>query len=155
MADMKRFLSFAVSISMMMVCLVSGSFAQTSEYPDITGTWVGSYVAGFAKTNPVFPDGTVETNVELEIYRQQDNLLWVINRWRRTTETQWVEEYAVGSFLAGEDDELIINEIGGNKSPIAHPGFFFGELDDGRLYVTYAGDPHGVAFNAVLERQRN
>ena len=153
---MKRLITALLAMLLLTGGLTTGAYAQSrGDYPDITGIWEGSHPIGFARTHPTYPDGVVEFDTQIEIYRQEDNLFWIANRWRISGETEWHEEYAVGTFMADEHDEFVFGEMGGHENPDALPGFFIGELDDSVMYLTYDGAGEGVAFNAVLERRRN
>lgn len=134
--------------------LAHGTLAQDSgRFPDITGTWEGSKTTAFAKTHPLFSDGTSTVAMEIEIYRQQNNLFWLTQRWRRDNQSEWNEEQAVGTFFLLEDDEFMITEIG-PAPETGQSGLFLGEMEDGRMYVTYAGIGSGVTFSAVLDRKQ-
>ncbi|MEM7445199.1 MAG: hypothetical protein AAF414_17900 [Pseudomonadota bacterium] len=153
---MKRSIIALLAALFLTGSLASGALAQPrNDYPDITGIWEGSHPIGFARTHPTFPDAIVDFDTEIEIYRQEGELFWIANRWRISGETDWEEQYAVGAFLGDEDDEFVFSKMGGNDNPVALPGFFIGELDDGVMYLTYDGAGEGVAFTAVLQRRRN
>ncbi|MCP4316172.1 MAG: hypothetical protein GY789_09175 [Hyphomicrobiales bacterium] len=151
---MKHGISFVLGAAALAFSLVPGAFAQGSgKYHDIKGTWAGSKTTAFAKTHPLFPDGTSKVAMEIDVYKQQDNLFWLTQRWRRDDQPEWDEEYAVGTFHLLEDDEFMITEIGPAPST-GQSGFFVGEMEDGRMYLTYAGIGGGVTYSAVLDRKK-
>ena len=127
--------------------------AQSENYPDISGVWEGTYKAAFAKNHPVYPDQALETEVELEVYRQEDNLIWVVKRWRRDG-GDWVEEYGVGSFNTDDRDELVIVEESPPPQDWINTGFLVGEYDDGELHLVYTGPGNGVSYAVSLTPKR-
>lgn len=129
------------------------SWAQSGRFPDIAGVWEGNYKAAFAKNHPVYPDQSLDTEVELEVYRQEENLIWVIKRWRRDG-GDWVEEYGVGSFDPDDRDEFVIVEESPPPKDWINTGFLIGEIDDGELHLVYAGPGNGVSYGVSLKRKR-
>ena len=91
--------------------------------------------------------------MELEVYRQEDNLFRAINRWRRDDAADWVVEYTTGSFDLDERDKFIISEEGPATEDRINTGFFVGEMDDGRLCLNYVGQGDGVSFGVELRRK--
>ncbi|MEM8582280.1 MAG: hypothetical protein AAGF50_13880, partial [Pseudomonadota bacterium] len=72
--------------------------AQADQFPDIRGVWTGSYKVAFPAGHPTLADTAVDTVMELEVYKQDGNLIWIANRWRRTTSDAWIVEYGTGAF---------------------------------------------------------
>ncbi|MEO1092035.1 MAG: hypothetical protein AAFX81_15510 [Pseudomonadota bacterium] len=132
---------------------VSGQDSPT--FPDVLGTWVGDYRIAFPHDHPRFPDGAITVDHELEIYRQEGNLLWFETRWRWETGDEWVVEYGTGTFDAGDPTTMILTEAGPIPAPNAQTGLLFGTLRDDRLYLTYTGVGAGVTWSAPLTRQPN
>lgn len=136
------------------VSLTTASLAQDSgRSPIILGTWTGKANAAYVRTHSQYVDGTATVELELDVYKQQGNLFWIAQKWRREGQTDWNEAYSVGSFFAHDDDDFMITEMGPDSEGGA-TGFFMGEIDDGRMELTYLGTGSGVAFAAILDRQR-
>ncbi|MEM8729541.1 MAG: hypothetical protein AAGF79_06435 [Pseudomonadota bacterium] len=133
--------------------IAAGSPALADTFRDVTGTWEGTYKAAFSKSHPRYPDQMLDTEVELEIYRQEENLIWVEKRWRRGT-SEWVVEYGTGSFNLDERDELVIVEESPPPQDWINTGFLIGEYDDGELHLVYAGPGDGVSYAVSLKRKR-
>ena len=134
--------------------LATASLAQDGgRSPNILGTWTGSATAAYFKSHPSFPDGTATVELELDVYKQQGNLFWVAQKWRREGQSDWNEANSVGSFHVHDDDEFIITEMGSAPDTGA-TGLFIGEIDDGRMEITYSGMQSGVSFSTALDRNR-
>ncbi len=128
------------------------SVATADDFHTVTGTWVGSYKTAFPRGHSQFPDQSVNTIMELEIYRQEDNLIWLVNRWRRGEDLPWVIEYGTGSFDLDDRDNLYISEAGPPPESWANTGTLIGEYDDGKLYLNYFGPGDGITFSVELRR---
>ncbi|WP_143534516.1 hypothetical protein [Roseovarius albus] len=137
----------------MLAVIVSASSALTDTFPSVTGVWAGSYRVAFPADHPKYPDQSVETSMELDIYQQESNLIWVINRWRRDANEPWVVEYATGSFDLEDRSDLVITEKGPAENEHVNTGVFTGELEDGDLYLNYIGLGDGITFSVKLSRQ--
>ena len=126
---------------------------RAGNFPSVTGTWTGTYKVAFPAGHAQYPDQSVETSMELEIYKQESNLIWVINRWRRDPNAAWVIEYGTGSFDLDDRSDLIITEEGPAEAENVNTGMFTGELEDGDLHLTYSGPIDGITFSVKLSRQ--
>ncbi|MEM6462145.1 MAG: hypothetical protein AAF724_09540 [Pseudomonadota bacterium] len=147
-----RLLTF-FGIIVVVAGLAPATFAQDSgRSPNILGTWTGSATAAYVKSHPQFGDSTATVELELNVYKQQGNLIWMTQKWRREGQSDWNEADSIGSFFAHENDEFMIIEMATPPSSGA-AGFFMGEIDDGQMELTYTGTESGVAFNTVLNRQ--
>ncbi|MEM9129198.1 MAG: hypothetical protein AAGA97_05700 [Pseudomonadota bacterium] len=151
---MTRTLCLKVGLSALAAsCLLAlPLWAQSGQFRDVTGVWEGGYKAAFAKNHPVYPDQSRETEVELDVYRQEDNLIWVVKRWRRDG-GEWNEEYGVGSFNLDDRDELVIVEESPPPQDWVNTGMLIGEYDDGELHLVYAGPGSGVSYGVSLRRK--
>ncbi|MCR9088395.1 MAG: hypothetical protein NXH97_16825 [Rhodobacteraceae bacterium] len=69
-----------------------------SGFPQVVGTWTGTYLVAFAKSNPNHDKGLLRTEMELEVTKLDGNLITATNRWRRIGDTDWVVEEAMGTF---------------------------------------------------------
>lgn len=148
--------TIAASLCAFALLVVSAAFALAEEaggFPDIEGTWAGSYEVAFPHDHAVFHDQSVAISMELEVYRQEANLIWVVNRWRRDGQEDWIVEYGTGAFDLKDRSELIITERGPADHPHATVGLFSGAFDDETLYLTYSSFTNGVTFSVALERQ--
>ncbi len=139
---------------MLALSLASASLAQDSgRSPIILGTWTGEATAAYVKSHPQHGDGTATVELELDVYKQQGNLFWISQKWRREGQSDWNETNSVGSFFVHEDDEFMITEMGMTPGSRA-TGLFVGEIDDGRMELTYTGTDTGVVFSTALDRKR-
>ena len=146
----------AASLCAFALLVVSAAFAlaeDASGFPDIEGTWAGSYKVAFPHDHAVFHDQSVAISMELEVYRQEANLIWVVNRWRRDGQEEWIVEHGTGAFDLRDRSELIITERGPPDHPHATVGLFSGAFDDDTLYLTYSSFTNGVTFSVALERK--
>lgn len=129
--------------------------AFAKRFPSVEGIWTGTYKVAFPARHPMYPDQSIETAMELEVYKQEDNLIWVINRWRRDESHPWVVEYGTGSFdLDDRSDLYIAEEADPASEPWVNTGVFTGEYEDGDLYLNYLGQGDGVTFSVRLRRKR-
>ncbi|MEM8856546.1 MAG: hypothetical protein AAGD34_22840 [Pseudomonadota bacterium] len=136
-----------------LIGLNAGPVAADDSAPSIEGVWVGTYNVAFPRHHPVYPDQSVETSMELEVYRQEDHLIWVENRWKHGADAEWIVEHGTGAFDLDDDDTLIITEAGPPPTETASNGFFVGEYDDGQLHLTYSGFEDGISFSVTLDRK--
>ena len=127
---------------------------DAARFPAIEGTWTGSYKVAFPRGHAAFHEQAVDISMELEVYRQEDNLIWLVNRWRSDGDDEWVVEYGTGAFDLKDRSELTIAETGPPPHPNATVGLFRGEFDDGKLYLTYSSLVGGVTFSVALERAK-
>ena len=130
-----------------------GNPAQADDFPDITGKWSGSYKVAFPSGHSTHANSALDTVMELDVYKQEGNLIWVTNKWRRADADTWVTEYGTGSFDFEETDEFVISEEGPAPDAGVNTGSFVGEFDDGNLYLNYMGPGVGVSFAVELKRE--
>ena len=83
---------------------------EGSGFPQIVGTWHGTYLVGFAKSNPNHDagKGLLKTEMELEITKLDGNLITATNRWRRIGDTDWIVEEAMGTFSLDEPTRFVL-----------------------------------------------
>lgn len=129
------------------------SAAAADSFPDVKGIWAGSYKVAFPQGHATYSDLAVDTQMELEVYKQDGNLIWVINRWRRQGETDWISEYGTGSFDLEDREDLVIAERGPAPEEGVNTGGFIGEYEDEKLYLTYGGPGDGITFSVELSRK--
>ena len=141
------------AIAVIVLSSISGHSVSANEFPDVRGTWSGTYKVAFPNGHPEFSNQSVATSMELDVYKQEGNLIWVINRWRRNNSDAWVVEYGTGSFDLDEPDELIIaEEKPSQEAPGINTGVFIGEYDKGILYLNYVGTDAGITFSVQLQK---
>lgn len=140
-------IAFAVAAPLMFA-----TSALADRIPSVTGTWSGSYSVAFPRNHPQYPDQVVATQMELEIYKQENNLFWAINRWRTDDASDWIVEYATGAFDLEDRDHFTIAVEGPAAEDWINTGFFLGELDDGKLYLNRVGFGDGISFSTELSR---
>ncbi len=148
-----RFQAAILAASLSFLGMAPGPVLANS-FQSIVGVWAGTYRVAFPANHPTFPDQSVETTMELEVYKQEENLIWVVNRWRRSDSDPWVVEYGTGSFDLDDRSDLVIAEEGPAPADWVNTGSFTGELEDGDLYLNYIGPGDGVTFSVRLVRQR-
>ncbi|MEM1369366.1 MAG: hypothetical protein AAGG02_15425 [Cyanobacteria bacterium P01_H01_bin.15] len=142
------------AIAPLAFCSTFGYAAFANTFPDVRGTWSGSYQVAFPNGHPDYPDQSVSTSMELEVYKQEGNLIWVINRWRRNNSDDWVIEYGTGTFDLDEQDELVIAEKEESPEiPGVNTGMFIGEYEKGALYLNYIGVDGGMTFSVELRKR--
>lgn len=144
-----RFLAMALLV----LCGGMGASALADDFPDITGKWVGTYKVAFPAGHATHANQALDTMMELDVYKQDGNLIWVTNKWRRVGTEDWITEYGTGSFDQEDPDELVISEEGPAPQEGVNVGSFIGEYDDGNLYLNYLGAGMGVSFSVELIRQ--
>lgn len=125
---------------------------QGSGFPQIVGTWHGTYLVGFAKSNPNHAKGLQKTEMELEITKLDGNLITATNRWRRIGDTDWIVEEAMGTFSLDDPSRFVLAEAGISGDDVSS-GIFNGVYLDDVIMVTYAGPGTGVAFAAQLVKK--
>ncbi|MEX0349148.1 MAG: hypothetical protein AB3N15_06945 [Paracoccaceae bacterium] len=121
-------------------------------FPQIVGTWTGTYLVAFAKSNPNHEKGLLRTEMELEITKLDGNLITATNRWRRIGETEWIVEEAMGTFSLDDPTRFVLAEAGISGEDVSS-GIFNGIYLDDVLMITYAGPGTGVAFAAQLVKK--
>lgn len=144
------FISLAFTLLILGASL--GGPAQADDFPDIRGKWIGSYKVAFPAGHSTFANTALDTVMELDVYKQEGNLFWVTNKWRRAEADSWITEYGTGSFDLEDPDELVISEEGPAPETGVNTGSFIGEYDDGNLYLNYLGPGDGVSFAVELTR---
>ncbi len=125
---------------------------EGSGFPQIVGTWTGTYLVAFAKSNPNHEKGLLRTEMELEITKLDGNLITATNRWRRIGDTEWVVEEAMGTFSLAQPTHFVLAEAGISGEDVS-AGIFQGVYLDDVIMVTYAGPGTGVSFAAQLVKK--
>ena len=127
--------------------------AQEAPFPQVVGTWTGSYPVAFPASNQKFPDQSAMMQMELEIYRQEDNLLWAYNRWKPVDDGAWHEEAMTGTFDLHQTTAVTFVESAEAPTKWASTGFFKGTVQDDTLFLTYHGIGSGATFSVALTHQ--
>ncbi|KIC44073.1 hypothetical protein RA28_13870 [Ruegeria sp. ANG-S4] len=144
------FLGLAMTVTLAIAAPADAN--EGSGFPQIVGTWTGTYLVGFAKSNPNHAKGLLKTEMELEITKLDGNLITATNRWRRIGDTDWVVEEAMGTFSLDEPTRFVLAEAGISGDDVS-AGIFHGVYLDDVIMVTYAGPGTGVAFAAQLVKK--
>ena len=127
---------------------------SAGEVVDLTGTWIGSYVAAFPSGHDHHHDKSLSIDMELVVYRQEGRLFWVENRWRPAGTDEWHSEFGTGVLADKETGALHIVEI--DPSPeVGSTGVFEGKISHGKLELVYLGIGQGISFHTVLERMQS
>ena len=146
---MSRLLSLVAAL-----LLAAPAAAEDGGFPQIVGTWAGTYLVGFAESNPLRAEkGLMKTEMELEITKLDGNLITGVNRWREIGATDWIEEDVIGTFRLDEPTEFVLAETGSPTDSISIGTFSGVYLAEGALLVTYVGPLNGVAFAAQLVKK--
>ena len=144
--------ALSVSIPLATAAIVS-AVAQDPTYPAVTGVWHGEFDIAFPRTHPLFPEQSKHVTIELDIYRQEANLLWAENRWRRDGEDASNVEHVTGSFRLDDPTALVLTEIGPLPDEGSQTGMFLGTVADERIFLTYSGIGGGATFSVELRRR--
>lgn len=149
---MIQFFARGLALSIALIFATPVSADDGSGFPQIVGTWHGTYLVAFAKSNPNYDKGLLRTEMELEITKLDANLITATNRWRRIGETEWIVEQAMGTFSLDDPTRFVLAEAGISGDDVSS-GIFNGVYVDDVIMVTYAGPGTGVAFAAQLVKK--
>ena len=149
---MIQFFARGLALSIALIFATTVSADDGSGFPQIVGTWHGTYLVAFAKSNPNHDKGLLRTEMELEITKLDGNLITATNRWRRIGETEWIVEEAMGTFSLDDPTRFVLAEAGISGDDVSS-GIFNGVYVDDVIMVTYAGPGTGVAFAAQLVKK--
>ena len=142
-------------IALLALCLLGApgdSFGQTDGFPDVTGVWEGEYSVAFAQSNPHHPDGMETIEMQLDVYRQEENLFWAHNRWRPVGTAEWIREEATGTFRLDDPTAFFVVENAPTPNDWASTGFFVGAITEDAITLTYVGVGSGTSFSVELDR---
>ena len=135
------------------VATISLAYGQSADnVPDMLGIWYGQHFGAYPKGHSAYADERKWTEMELEIYKQEDNLIWTENRWRFVGENEWHREQATGTFSPYDNSALTIVESGATPET-GSTGLFDGRLVDDQLYLLYKGIGNGITFATVLTKR--
>ncbi|MEX0307530.1 MAG: hypothetical protein AB3N12_09105 [Ruegeria sp.] len=149
---MIRNLFHSLSVALVLALAAPASANEGSGFPQIVGTWTGTYLVAFAKSNPNHDKGLLRTEMELEIVKLDGNLITATNRWRRIGDKDWIVEEAMGTFSLADPNSFVLAEAGISGDDISS-GIFHGVYIDDVIMVTYAGPGTGVSFAAQLVKK--
>ena len=152
---MKLRMTAGFCLTLLALCVLglsSESLGQSSPYPDVTGVWAGEYPVAFAQSNAQHPNGMEIVEMELDVYRQEENLFWAHNRWRPAGAAEWISEEATGTFRLDEPTALFVVENAPTPSDWASTGFFVGTAMGDTITLTYVGVGTGTSFSVELDR---
>lgn len=127
--------------------------ADSDGFPDLVGIWEGEYAAAFARSNPEHPDDLTYIEMQLDVYRQENNLIWAFNRWREAGTAEWLVEETTGTFRLEDPTALVIAENAPMPVDWATSGYFNGRVVDDALYLTFIGIGTGTTFAVELDRR--
>ncbi|SDW29115.1 hypothetical protein SAMN05444358_101425 [Ruegeria halocynthiae] len=142
-----------LSIALALALAAPVSANEGGGFPQIVGTWTGTYLVAFAKSNPNHDKGLLRTEMELEIVKLDGNLITATNRWRRIGDKDWIVEEAMGTFSLADPNSFVLAEAGISGDDVSS-GIFQGVYIDDVIMVTYAGPGTGVSFAAQLVRKK-
>ena len=121
-------------------------------FPDMRGIWHGTYHAAFPKGHSHHGEERKWIEMELEIYKQEENLIWAENRWRIVGAKQWHREQTTGAFSLNDTSILTIVEIE-DAPEIGSTGLFDCKLVHDQLFIMYKGIGNGITFSTVLKKR--
>ncbi|WP_226688897.1 hypothetical protein [Ruegeria arenilitoris] len=139
----------SIAAALALALAAPASAEDGSGFPQIVGTWHGTYLVAFAKSNPNHEKGLLQTEMELEVTKLDGNLITATNRWRRIGDKEWIVEEAMGTFSLDDPTRFVLAEAGISGDDVS-AGIFNGVYLDDVIMVTYAGPGTGVAFAAQL-----
>jgi len=142
----------AATLFALSLVILNATAIRAADFPKVIGTWAGSYNVAFSKGHGHFSEEKKGVQMELRIFKQDENLIWAENRWRVNDQSEWHSEHTTGTFDLLDQTKLNIVEIA-PKPGIGSTGFFEGRVKDGKMYLTYKGIGAGISFAAVLERK--
>ncbi len=142
----------SLTVALVLAIAAPAAAEQGSGFPQIVGTWTGTYLVAFAKSNPNHEKGLLKTEMELEITKLDGNLITATNRWRRIGDEEWIVEEAMGTFSLDDPTRFVLAEAGISGDDVSS-GIFNGVYLDDVIMVTYAGPGTGVAFAAQLVKK--
>ena len=142
----------SIAAALVLAIAAPANAEDGSGFPQIAGTWHGTYLVAFAKSNPNHDKGLLRTEMELEITKLDGNLITATNRWRRIGKTEWIVEEAMGTFSLDDPTRFVLAEAGTSGDDVSS-GIFNGVYVDDVIMVTYAGPGTGVAFAAQLVKK--
>ncbi|WP_372574174.1 hypothetical protein [Ruegeria jejuensis] len=149
---MLRTLARSLAAILVLAVAAPASADEGEGFPQIVGTWTGTYLVAFAKSNPNHEKGLLRTEMELEITKLDGNLITATNRWRRIGDSEWIVEEAMGTFSLDDPTRFVLAEAGISGDDVSS-GIFNGVYLDDVLLITYAGPGTGVAFAAQLVKK--
>ena len=142
----------AIALVALICITLNAGTARAAEFPNIVGTWIGSYNVAFSKGHGHYGEEKKGVQMELHIVKQDENLIWAENSWRVNETSRWHSEHTTGTFDLLDRTKLNIVEIS-PKPEVGSTGFFEGRAKDGKMYLTYKGIGAGISFAAVLKRK--
>ena len=122
------------------------------EFPNVVGVWTGTFNTAFSKPNEELGQINHDAQMELNIIKQDKNLIWAKNRWRVKDYREWHNERTTGTFDLLERTKLNIVEIASDNT-FRGTGYYEGHVKDGKMYLTYKGIGKGVSFAVILKRK--
>jgi hypothetical protein len=127
--------------------------STSGEFPDLVGIWEGEYAAAFARSNSEHPDDTAFIEMQLDVYRQDGNLFWAMNRWRQAGTAEWLVEETTGTFRLDDPTALVIAENAPTPVDWSASGYFDGRVVDDALFLAFIGIGTGTTFAVELDRR--
>lgn len=145
-----RLAAVAILVSIFITAIAGTVSAQ--EFPDVKGVWTGSYKSAFLKGGTVLDGEDHGAQMELDIFKQDTNLIWAKVRWRVKSYREWHEEHTTGTFDLLEPTKLNIVQLPQNDK-LHDAGFYEGHVKDGKMYLTFKGIGNGLSFAVMLARK--
>ena len=140
------------SILALIFITVSAAAVSAQDYPNVKGVWTGTYKTAFLKGGKVLDGEDHGAQMELDVFKQDTNLIWAKIRWRVKANREWNEEHTTGTFDLLEPTKLNIVQLPQNDD-LRDAGFYEGHVKDGKMYLTFKGVGNGLSFAVMLERK--
>ena len=121
-------------------------------FPNVVGVWTGTFNTAFSKRDKELGQIDHGAQLELNIVKQAENLIWAKLRWRVKENREWHDERTTGTFDLLERTKLNIVEIAADNT-FRGTGFYEGHVKDGKMYLTYTGIGKGISYAVVLDRK--
>ena len=125
---------------------------SAEEFPDVVGLWAGTFNTAFSKPGKELGQIDHGAQMELDIVKQDKNLIWAKLRWRVKEGREWHDERTTGTFDLLERTKLNIVEVPTDDT-VRGTGFYEGHVKDGKMYLTYTGIGKGISYAVILERK--
>ena len=142
----------AAALFALLLITTNTAAAAADEFPDVVGVWTGSFNTAFSKPGKELGQIDHGAQMELNIVKQDKNLIWAKLRWRVKENREWHDERMTGTFDLLERTKLNIVEIAADNT-FRGTGFYEGHVKDGKMYLTYKGIGKGISYAVALDRK--
>lgn len=142
----------AAAVLSLLIFNPSTAAIGADAFPNVVGVWMGTFNTAFSKPDKELGQINHGAQLELNIIKQDKNLIWAKLRWRVKENREWHDERTTGTFDLLERTKLNIVEIAADNT-FRGTGFYEGHVKDGKMYLTYKGIGKGISYAVALERK--